>query len=211
MQPTVTALIPCYNTTPYVAEVVKALQAQTWPYWEAVFVDDGSTDGDPLAVAAGFHDPRIKCVRHALNRGIAAGFNSAFAASSAPTVLMHGSDDLLEPTYFEKTQTLLRDEPDVDLVFVDLQTFGATDELLRFVVREPGDFAAFQWLPSAGATLRRELWLRARGAYEGPELRHGNVDWDLWLSIAQSGPMRVRYLPEALYLSLIHISEPTRP
>lgn len=199
MQPTVTALIPCYNTTPYVPEVVKALQAQTWPHWEAVFVDDGSTDGDPLAVAASFHDPRIKCVRHALNRGIAAGFNSAFAASSAPTVLMHGSDDLLEPAYFEKTQALLRDEPDVDIVFVDLQTFGATDEVLRFTPREPTDFAAFQWLPSAGATLRRELWLRAGGAYEGPELRHGNVDWDLWLSIAQSGPMRVRYLPETLY------------
>lgn len=199
MQPTVAALIPCYNTTPYVAEVVKALQAQTWPHWEAVFVDDGSTDGDPLAVAASFHDPRIKCVRHATNRGIAAGFNSAFAASSAPTVLLHGSDDLLAPAYFEKTQALLRDEPDADLVFVDLQTFGATDEVLRFVVREPKDFAAFQWLPSAGATLRRELWLRAGGAYEGPELRHGNVDWDLWLSIAKSGPMRVRYLPEILY------------
>lgn len=52
--------------------------------------------------------------------------------------------------------------------------------------------------------LRRSLWERTSGYYEGNELRHGNSDWDFFISIAESGPFRLHHVPETLYFYRQH-------
>ncbi len=43
--PTVSIVMPAYNTAPWVRHAVASVQAQTWQDWELVAVDDGSKDG----------------------------------------------------------------------------------------------------------------------------------------------------------------------
>ena len=95
--PLVTAIVPVYNAAGYVADTLASLRAQTLPAWEAVCVDDGSTDGsvDVLARAAA-EDPRIRVVRQA-NAGVAAARNRGLDLARGRFVHFLDSDDLLEP------------------------------------------------------------------------------------------------------------------
>lgn len=38
-------LIPAYNISQYIEECINSVRSQTYSQWEAIIVDDGSTDG----------------------------------------------------------------------------------------------------------------------------------------------------------------------
>ncbi|WP_420897273.1 glycosyltransferase family 2 protein [Gordonibacter urolithinfaciens] len=40
-------IVPVYNVEAYLRECVSSVRAQTYPDWELVLVDDGSTDSSP--------------------------------------------------------------------------------------------------------------------------------------------------------------------
>jgi glycosyltransferase involved in cell wall biosynthesis len=65
----VSVIIPAHNAARTIAETLASLQAQTWPDWEAIVVDDGSRD-ETAAIAAGFaeHDARIRAVTSQLHK-----------------------------------------------------------------------------------------------------------------------------------------------
>lgn len=78
--PLVTVVIPTWNRRALVAEAVKSVIAQTYPRWEIVVVDDGSTDGtaehlDALGEARlrVLPSPRSGNLGRLRNRGAAAG------------------------------------------------------------------------------------------------------------------------------------------
>ena len=41
----VSVIIPAYNVEKYIQATLRSVQSQTWEDWEALVVDDGSTDG----------------------------------------------------------------------------------------------------------------------------------------------------------------------
>ena len=45
MTPLFSIIIPVYNVAPYLRECLDSVLAQTFTDWEAICVDDGSTDG----------------------------------------------------------------------------------------------------------------------------------------------------------------------
>ena len=45
MTPFFSIIIPVYNVAPYLRECLDSVVAQTFTDWEAICVDDGSTDG----------------------------------------------------------------------------------------------------------------------------------------------------------------------
>ena len=65
----ISVVIPCYNVEKYLARAVESVQAQTLTEWEAILVDDGSTDKTPeLCDSFAAKDARIK-VLHTQNGG----------------------------------------------------------------------------------------------------------------------------------------------
>src|SRR5262245_60439055 len=92
----VTIVIPCYNQARYLPETVASVVGQTFDRWEAVIVDDGSSD-DTSAVARGlierYPGRRISLISQA-NQGLGASRNIGIAATYAPYVLPLDADDL---------------------------------------------------------------------------------------------------------------------
>jgi glycosyltransferase involved in cell wall biosynthesis len=113
--PRVSILIPAYNAARTVGETLDSVLAQTSPDWEAIVVDDGSTD-DTLAVAQEYAaaDTRIRVLSQR-NAGSAGARNAALAASHADLLCLLDADDLYAPDYVEEQSAFIAANPDYDI------------------------------------------------------------------------------------------------
>jgi glycosyltransferase involved in cell wall biosynthesis len=184
-------LIPCYNYAHYLGECLQSVIDQTIGDWEVVVVDDASTMGDAEVETAKFNDPRIRFIRHEKNRGAGATFNTAFNHSQNPYVLLLSADDRLTPRFLEKAGDTLENNPSIDVLMVDFQLFGdavETQTTWNYKVYDAQTMTRMQWIPGPATIMKRAVWEKAGGHYEGPELRKGNLDWDFWLSVFEHIP-----------------------
>jgi glycosyltransferase involved in cell wall biosynthesis len=112
--PCLTAVIPVYNESGTVAEVVRAVLAQP-PVQQLVIVDDGSRDGawEQLQALAE-SDPRIKLVRHAVNQGKGAALRTGIALASSEIVVIQDADLEYDPVeYCRLIDPILNGKADV--------------------------------------------------------------------------------------------------
>lgn len=94
--PKFSIIIPVYNVEPYLRECLDSVLAQTFTNWEAICVDDGSTDGsgnimDEYAVK----DIRFKVI-HQKNSGVSAARNAALKVAAGEWVTFLDADDRIE-------------------------------------------------------------------------------------------------------------------
>lgn len=99
--PKISVILPAYNVEAFIARCLRSLQAQTVTDWEAVCVDDGSTDRTPQ-ILDGFagQDARIRVI-HQPNGGASAARNRALPAIRGEYCLIIDSDDFLHPQLME--------------------------------------------------------------------------------------------------------------
>ncbi len=91
-------IIPVYNVAPYLRQCLDSVLAPTFGDWEAICVNDGSTDGSAaiLEEYAG-RDNRFKVVTQT-NGGLSAARNTGLKEAQGEYVLFLDSDDWLEPS-----------------------------------------------------------------------------------------------------------------
>lgn len=96
-RPRISIIMPAYNSAATIGAALASVVAQTFTDWEALIVDDGSTD--PLASAlAGFAaDPRIRLLRLAQNSGVCAARNAGLDAACGEFVAFLDADDAWLP------------------------------------------------------------------------------------------------------------------
>lgn len=194
--PLVSVAIPCFNYAHYLNDCLCSVVAQTYANWEAIVVDDKSTEGDVGFELARFPDPRIRLIRHSINRGLATTRNTAIRGSNGELVLPLDADDKLDPLYLETLTGWLTKNPTYDAVFSDFELFEASSERMRFTVRTTEELLTEQWIPGPGTLYRRSLFDAVNGYFD--DLRAGNEDWDFWLAAAANG-LHVGHVPQPLY------------
>lgn len=60
MEGMVSIILPCYNQGIYLAEALESIIKQTYEYWEAIIVNDGSSDcTEEIALQYAAKDNRI--------------------------------------------------------------------------------------------------------------------------------------------------------
>jgi len=79
MLPVVSIIMPCYNAAAHLPTSVGSVLAQTFPDWELLAVDDGSSDAT-LAWLQAQTDPRIRPLTQP-NQGVSAARNTGLAAA----------------------------------------------------------------------------------------------------------------------------------
>jgi glycosyltransferase involved in cell wall biosynthesis len=95
--PLFSVLVPTYNHGRYVGAALDSLLSQTRPDWEALVVNDGSTDDTPQVIDAyARRDPRIR-VFNKPNGGCASALNLGLEHAVGEWVLWLSSDDTFEP------------------------------------------------------------------------------------------------------------------
>ena len=89
----VSVVIPCFNHAHYLPFAIDSLRNQTYHDWEAIIVDDGSTD-ETAAVSQRFKDRRIRYV-YQDNLGLAAARNIGIRLAFGEYLVFLDADDAL--------------------------------------------------------------------------------------------------------------------
>lgn len=104
-------LVPTYNQAQYLPQTLDSLLAQQYPYWEAVVVNDGSTDNtaEVMAHYAG-QDRRIRTF-HKPNGGVSTALNEGLRRAKGNWICWLSSDDLFEPDALAVFAQAIRQNP----------------------------------------------------------------------------------------------------
>jgi glycosyltransferase involved in cell wall biosynthesis len=199
--PKVSVIIPAYNRAHFLGEAIQSVLDQTFPDFELIVVDDGSTDNTKEVVES-FKDPRIRYI-YQENRGQSAAQNTGIKASGSEYIAILGSDDMWLPQNLELKVKVLDARPDVALVCSDTYFFDdrtgailgrfwhdkrftypvnpgkATQQPLREMLSH-GCFIAPQM-----AVVRRQVFTEV--GYFDESLRRGD-DWDMFVRIVRRFP-----------------------
>ncbi len=109
MQDLISVVVPVYNCAPYLDACLQSLEAQTLQNWEAVLVDDGSTDGSAaLCDAWAGKDARFR-VRHQKNAGVSAARNAGIQACRGSYLAFVDADDWVEPEFLHRLYDTIGD------------------------------------------------------------------------------------------------------
>ncbi len=117
----VSIVTPFLNAAPFIGEAVESVLAQTYPDWELLLVDDGSTDGS-TAIAQAFaaaHPDRIRCLTHPgrANKGASASRNLATSVARGEFIAFLDADDVYLPDKLAAQVPLLDAHPEAGMLY----------------------------------------------------------------------------------------------
>jgi len=113
--PKVTVVIPAYNAMTYLPETLDSVLKQTFIDFEALIINDGSTD-HVVSWMAEIADPRVKLISQE-NQGLPGARNTGIVHAQGEYVAFLDADDLWEPTKLEKQVHSLDSKPEVGLAY----------------------------------------------------------------------------------------------
>jgi peptidoglycan/xylan/chitin deacetylase (PgdA/CDA1 family)/SAM-dependent methyltransferase len=186
----VSIVIPAHNAAETIAETIESLLAQTYQGWEAIVVDDGSTDGT-AQIAASFaeRDARIRVISQPQQGGVSTARNTGIASSHYYWLLFLDSDDWISPQHLERMMDTLAFDPTLDAVHCGSARVAPDGTLIPEEFWPPsGDLfstlARQSAFPIHACIVRRSL-VEVVGGFD-TSLRTCE-DWDLWQRIARTG------------------------
>lgn len=203
--PTVSVVMPCYNSAGTIDASLKSLARQTLTDFELIAIDDGSSDATG-GILEGWsrRDQRIR-VLHQSHQGIIPALNRGVAFCRAEYVARMDADDRCHPQRLEKQVRYLDAHPEIGVAGSLVSGFPTRQ------VREGFDIY-LQWLNTlvTDAEIRREIYVESPLPHPSVVFRlaaveraggyqdHGWAeDYDLWLRLYLSG-VRFGKVPEVL-------------
>lgn len=196
--PSASIVIPCYNLAAYLPQTLESVRNQTRTDWEAVVVNDGSSDSTREVVRDFLRrrrDGRFRYVEQR-NMGLPSARNTGIEHATGQFILPLDADDLLEPTFLEETVEVLETFPQFGIVYTHLRAFGSEQWEAACPPWHPCRLLQYNRLPYA-SLYRREVW-ESTGGYD-PAMREGYEDWEFWVSAAERG-WRGTCVPKKLFL-----------
>lgn len=194
--------IPFFNAEKYLANAIKSVLAQTYPYWELILVDDGSTDRS-LQIAQDFatKDNRIRVITDGLNKKLPTRLNQIIREAKYDYIARMDADDLIHTERLEKQMIFLKSNPQFDLVSTSLlsiknnnEVIGARVYLPKIVTKQDALIGNSGILHAS--ILAKKSWCRRNFYNEKNALAE---DYELWLTAAIKDDLKVGFLPECLY------------
>lgn len=112
--PLVSIAMPFYNAERTIGAAIRSILQQTYPDWELLLCDDGSTDAS-RELARSFHDPRIAVWGDRQRLQLGARLNECIDRSAGEYIARMDADDIAYPRRLEKQVLFLAHHPAVDL------------------------------------------------------------------------------------------------
>lgn len=108
-------LTPVFNRDWSIGRAIESVLGQTYPNWNLLLCDDGSTDRTRFKVAEYLGDPRISLWVNPQNLGAYPSRNRLLDQARGDIILFLDSDDLLLPEALETYRAFFESQPRVDI------------------------------------------------------------------------------------------------
>ncbi|MBO5563958.1 MAG: glycosyltransferase family 2 protein [Bacteroidales bacterium] len=129
----VSLVIPVYNAERHLEMCLSSVLAQSYPDWECILVDDGSTDSSAgICDSYARKDRRFKVIRQK-NRGVSAARNAGLGEIHGENCCFVDADDWMEPPFLERM----------------VAAAGVSDLVVSGQIRESGSGQSREILPEA--------------------------------------------------------------
>jgi len=126
----VSIITPSYNSAKFIAETIQSVQNQTYPNWEMIIVDDGSSDEtESVVLSINQNDNRIQFHKLSQNSGPAVARNTGIEKASGDYMTFIDADDIWFPTFIENNIKTIQ-ETGIPFVF---SSYRRANEQLEFV------------------------------------------------------------------------------
>lgn len=183
--PVISIIIPIYNGGEYLNQTINSVLNQTYPLYEVLIIDDGSTDKNTLNIIDEVEkkDDRI-FVYHKENTGVSSSrdFGAQKTNKSSNYFVFLDCDDLLEPTFLETTYFSLLSHPECSWAYTDNVGFGNNKYIWQ-------RYFNFDIMKRENILVNTAL-IRKKDFFEvnGYQLREKSVyeDWNLWLKLLKN-------------------------
>ena len=181
----VSVVMPTWNCAAFVSEAVRSILGQTYPDFELLLVDGGSTDGTVEAIRQ-FSDERVRLL-HA-KPGIVAALNLGLNEARGRWIARQDADDISLPNRRERQVITVGKTIDCVLCYTDDQLFGdippdakrarftCTQALLALKL-------CYQCPVVHSSTMFLKKAVEDCGGYRGEQAE----DYDLWGRLIQRG------------------------
>lgn len=213
-QPTFSVLVPTFNHARFLPAALESLCEQTYPHWEAIVVDDGSSDETPDVLERyAAVDRRIRVVRQD-NGGVASALNTGLTYATGDWVCWLSSDDLFTLDKLEIHARAIRQSPDrlafyTRFSYLDDES-GTTREADLW---QPAPDAAYQlsrflygpYIHGNSVAIRRHVFDRT-GRFDEDAV--WAQDFDMWLRVAAVTAWQL--LPDRTCVTRLHAGQATR-
>ena len=193
--PIVTIITPYFNGGRYIDQTCNCVLDQTFPWFEWIIVDDGSTNQKDILKLeeVAQRDQRIRVV-HKENGGISSARNMGIRLARAPYVMSLDCDDLVEPTFVEYCWWMLEKNPKAAWAYTDSCGFQ-DQEYLWEKTFDPELLKKENHLTEV-AFIRKSRLVEIGGYAE--VAKHYNEDWYMYLRMVANGQYPVQAKNEYL-------------
>jgi peptidoglycan/xylan/chitin deacetylase (PgdA/CDA1 family) len=190
-KPRTSFVIPARNAARTLAQTLDSVLAQRDADWEALIVDDGSSDQTPALIARyAARDRRFIALRGSNAHGASAARNSGLEQARGQRIVFLDSDDWIETTFLERMHAALDAAPGAAAAYCDYQRVMPDGALTPVhsdpeVARAPFDTFARTCAVAIHAVMVERDVVLAAGRFD-TSLRTCE-DWDLWQRVARLG------------------------
>ena len=214
-KPLFSVLVPCYNQAHFLSAALDSLLAQTYAHWEAIVVNDGSTDATAHVMENyAARDPRIRCF-HKQNGGVASALNRGILEAQGEWICWLSSDDLFLPEKLAMHRDIIAADPGLRFMqtnyLVLYEDSGTTTPapitVSDFIPTQELQLARFfdiNYFNGISIAIHRNVF-SVVGVFN-EEYRYGQ-DFDLWMRI--SSRFRSRFIDSATCITRIHAGQGT--
>ncbi|MBN1217553.1 MAG: glycosyltransferase [Anaerolineae bacterium] len=187
MNQLVTIVTPAYNAEVYIAQTIESVITQTYPHWEMIIVNDGSTDNTANIISQ-FKDPRLRYI-YQENRGLGEARNTGICVARGEILAFLDADDLWDSKFLEKMVGLLNHHPEAVAGYCGFQYINSQGRPVgnpSLQVAPPKIFHKTlihegNWLVPCAVVLRK--WsVEEIGLFDGS--LWGVEDTDMWIRLS---------------------------
>ena len=130
-QDLISIVIPTYNRSAGVCVAIDSAIMQSHHNWEALVIDDGSTDDTAQVIASRYkNEPRVKYF-YRNNGGASAARNEALKIATGDFIAFLDSDDIWEPWKLEFQLACFQKEPEIGMVWTNMAAIDPSGRMVN--------------------------------------------------------------------------------